>query len=190
MSLLSFAQWIQSTGLFSAVRMSWYVYPAIMTLHLCGIALFGGMILMGNLRLLGVAMRQHPVSDVIGQLRAPKRIGFTIVAACGLLLAGSKAEEYYYNPFFWTKLSLLALIGVHGLVFRRSVYNKAAEFDGVKRMPGRVQLAAWLSLVLWTGVAIAGRGIGYVEPPLDKLHAENLFSASVTSAPGTSQQTR
>jgi hypothetical protein len=25
--------------------------------------------------------------------------------------------------------------------------------------------------VLWLGVAIAGRGIGYIEPPIEKLHA-------------------
>jgi len=171
MSLLSFARWVQATSLFSAIRMSWYVYPAIMSLHLVAISLFGGMILMTNLRLLGVALRKWPVSDVIDQLRIPKRIGFTLVALCGILLAGSKAEEYYYNYFFWIKMSLLATIFIHGLIFRGSVYNKAAEFDPVKRMPGRAKLAAGLSLLLWTSVACAGRGIGYIDAPLDKLHA-------------------
>jgi len=169
--LLSFAQWVQSTDLFTAIRMSWYVYPAIMTLHLTAISLFGGMILMTNLRLLGVALRQWPVSDMIDQLRTPKRVGFVLVALCGLLLAGSKAEEYYYNYFFWIKMSLLALIAIQGLIFRGSVYNKAAEFDKLKRMPGRVKLAAGLSLLLWTSIACAGRGIGYIEAPLEKLHA-------------------
>jgi hypothetical protein len=172
-SLLSFAQWVQARDLFAALRMSWYVYPSIMTLHLIGIAMFGGMILMSNLRLLGVALRNHPVSDVIQQLRTPKRIGFVLVATCGILLAGSKAEEYYYNPFFWTKMSLLAVIALHGLIFRRSVYKKVSEFDRLKKMPGRAKLAAGLSLLLWTGVACAGRGIGYIDPPLDKLRAEN-----------------
>ena len=172
MSLLSFAQWVQATDLFSAIRMSWYVYPSIMALHLIGIAMFGGMILMSNLRLLGVALRNQPVSDVIDQLRVPKRIGFGVVATCGVLLAGSKAEEYYYNPFFWAKMSLLASIALHGLIFRGSVYRKVGEFDRLKKMPGRVKLAAGLSLLLWTGVACAGRGIGYIDPPLDKLHAE------------------
>jgi hypothetical protein len=142
-----------------------------MSLHLVAISLFGGMILMTNLRLLGVALRKWPVSDVIEQLRIPKRIGFTLVALCGILLAGSKAEEYYYNYFFWIKMSLLVTIFIHGLSFRGSVYNKAAEFDPVKRMPGRAKLAAGLSLLLWTSVACAGRGIGYIDAPLDKLHA-------------------
>jgi len=170
--LLSFAQWVQATGLFTAVRMSWYVYPAVMSLHLIAIAVSAGMILVTDLRLLGIALRDWPVSDVVDQLRWPKRIGFLVVATCGLLLAGSKAEEYYYNPFFWTKMSLLLLVALHGFAFRGSVYNKAAEFNRFKDMPGRAKLAAGLSLLLWISVACAGRAIGYVDPPLEKLHAQ------------------
>jgi hypothetical protein len=39
------------------------------------------------------------------------------------------------------------------------------------RVPGIAKLAAVLSFCLWTGLVICGRGIGYVEPPLDKIHA-------------------
>ncbi len=170
--MLTFAQWVQLTGVATAIRELWLPYPIILSLHLSFIALAGGMILVTNLRLLGVAMRKRPVADVIDQLRWPKRIVCLLIITCGLLLASSKAEEYYYNVFFWTKMSLLGLIAVHGLVFRGSVYQKAAEFDRGGRIPGRAKLAAGLSLVLWISVAIAGRGIGYIEPPLDKLHAE------------------
>ena len=173
MTLLSIAQAIQSVDPFAAVRMSWYVYPIILTLHLCGIALLGGMVLMTDVRMLGWTMKERAVSDVVNQLRVPKRIFLGLAVLCGILLAGAKAEEYYYNPFFWAKISLLASIALHGLIFRGSVYRKVGEFDRLKKMPGRVKLAAGLSLLLWTGVACAGRGIGYIDPPLDKLHAEN-----------------
>jgi hypothetical protein len=172
MSLLEFAQWVQSTGFFTAIRESWYVYPAIMSSHLAGIALFGGMILAVDLRLLGLAMRKRSVSDVVNQLRVLKWIGFGVVATCGILMLGSKAEEYYYNAFFRAKMTVLALIFVHGLVFRRSVYVRVSEFDKTGIIPGRARLAASLSLILWTCMVIAGRGIGYIEPPLDKLHAQ------------------
>ena len=171
MSVLSFAQWLQSTGFATALRGSWYVYPIVLSLHLVFIACFGGMIFVGNLRLLGAAFRRYSISDVVNQLRWPKRIGFLLVLTCGALLASSKAEEYYYNVFFWTKMSLLALIAVHGLIFRRSVYQNTAALDKAPAIPGVAKLAASLSLVLWLGVAIAGRGIGYIEPPIEKLHA-------------------
>ena len=171
MSLLEFCQWVQSTDLFTAVRGSWYVYPAVMSTHLAAIAISGGLVLVTDLRLLGVALRKYSVAEVVNGLRVPKRIGFVVIATCGILMLGSKAEEYYYNVFVRIKLSLLALVFIHGWVFRRSVYFNTAEIDKTPRIPGRVKLAAGLSLLLWTCIACAGRGIGYIDPPLDKIHA-------------------
>jgi uncharacterized membrane protein len=171
MSALEFAQWIQMTDWATYLRSSAYTYPIVLSTHLTGIALFAGAILATDLRLLGAALRNQPVADVVDQLRWPKRIGFLIVATCGVLLASAKAEEYYYNVFFRIKLTLFVLVAIHALVFRGSVYNNAAALDQARRMPGKAKLAAALSLLLWISIACAGRGIGYIEPPLEKLHA-------------------
>jgi hypothetical protein len=192
MSLLSIVQSIQSTGLAIFLRGSGVVYPLILTGHLAGIALFGGMVLMTDLRLLGVAFRNRSVSDVAGQLRVAKRIGFVIIITCGVLLFSAKAEEYYYNAFFRAKMALLAAVVVHALVFRRSVYGNTAALDAAAQMPGRAKLAASLSLILWTCLIIAGRGIGYIEPPLDLLHAKNSGGARayIPADQDTQHQTR
>lgn len=79
----------------------------------------------------------------------------------GFLLFGSKAEEYSGNIFFRIKLMLLCLVGVHYLVFRKSVYDNTAELDRTPLVPARAKVAAILSLVLWTSVVCAGRSIGY-----------------------------
>jgi uncharacterized membrane protein YfcA len=129
------------------------------------IALFGAMILLTDLRLLGLAMRSCSVADVVDQLRLPKRIGFLFAATCGVLLLGSKAEDYYYNIFFRIKLTLFMLVIVHALVFRDSVYNRAAELDRDREIPGRAKLAAVFSLILWVSIFSAGRGIGFVLAP-------------------------
>jgi hypothetical protein len=191
--LLSFTQWVQATDLFTAVRGSWYSSPIVMSLHMVALALFGGTILITDLRLLG-AWRKYPVSTVIEQLRWPKRIGFLLVATCGILMAGSKAEEYYYNAFFRIKMTVLALIVLHALVFRSGVYGNPKQLDGPV-LPGRAKLAAALSLILWTSMACAGRAIGYIEPPLDKIHAsapwfggnvgKQLVSVGQPHQPGT-----
>jgi hypothetical protein len=186
--LLSFAQWIQFTPFFSALRPSWYIYPIVMSTHLLGIALFGGLILMTDLRLLGLVMTKYSVTDVVGQLRWPKRIGFILVATCGILMLGCKAEEYYYNAFVRIKLPLIALVFVHGWVFRKSVYYNTEEIDRSPQIPGRAKLAAALSLILWASIACAGRGIGYIDPPLDRIHAEKRSSPSQTGAPLASNQ--
>jgi hypothetical protein len=181
--ILSLAQWAQSTAVFTALRSSWYVYPAVLSLHLLGIAIFGGMVLVTNMRMLGLAFQDRSISDMIEQLRVPKRFGLVLVATCGVLMLGAKAEEYYYNSFFRLKLAILGLIFVHGWIFRRSVYHNALELDRVRpRIPGRAKLAASLSILLWVAMACAGRGIGYIDPPLDKIHAYGVTNASLLAS--------
>jgi hypothetical protein len=182
--LLAFAQFIQKTAFFTALRGSGYVYPAILSLHMVAIALFGGMILMTDMRLLGLSLRSYPVSEVIDQFRMPKRVGFLLIATCGILMACCKAEEYYYNDWFRLKLALLLLVALHAVIFRRSVYHRAAGLDPGSPLPAGAKLAASISLILWTSIACAGRGIGYIEPPLDKIHAQ-FFSAPVVAPPAT-----
>jgi hypothetical protein len=182
MTVLSFAQWVQSTAFFTALRGSAYVYPIVLSTHMIAIALFGGMILLVDVRLLGWAMRAYTISEMVTQLRPLKRIGFLLLVTCGLLMAGCKAEEYYYNAFFRTKMTLLMLVGIHALVFRRGVYRNTAALDAAPRVPAQAKLAASLSLILWTSLVIAGRGIGYIEPPLDKIHARLLAAPAVNHA--------
>jgi hypothetical protein len=170
--LLSFAQWIQFTTMFTALRGSANVYPIVLSLHMIGIAFFGGMILMTDLRLLGLALRNRSIADVVNQFRVPKRWGLLLTATCGILLAGSKAEEYYYNAFFRTKLILFAAVIVSELVFYRSVYANPEALDRTPSAPVNAKLAAAISMLLWTSIACCGRGIGYIEPPLDRLHAQ------------------
>src|SRR5580658_1395697 len=169
--LLEFVQWIQLTGFFTALRGSAYVYPIVLSLHMVGIALFGGMILMTDLRLLGWAMTKRSIADVVNQFRVPKRWGLLLTATCGILMFGSKAEEYYYNAFFRTKLILFALVIVQEFVFYRSVYADPAALDRAPSIPVNAKLAAAISMLLWASIACCGRGIGYIEPPLDKIHA-------------------
>ncbi len=172
--LLSFTQWLQFTGFFTALRGSAYVYPIVMSLHMVGIAMFGGMVLMTDMRLLGWGMRKRSIADVVDQFRVPKRWGLLLTVTCGILMFGSKAEEYYYNAFFRTKLILLGLLLVQELLFYRSVYANPAALDQAPTTPASAKLAAVLSIVLWASIACCGRGIGYIEPPLDKIHAQLL----------------
>src|SRR5580704_16813985 len=135
MSILEVFQWIQDTAPMTALRESALVYPIVMTGHLTGMALFGGMIAITDMRLLGWAMRSSSITDVVEQLRVWKWIGFVMVVGCGVMLLSAKAELYYHNPFYWAKMTLLALVGVHALVFHRSVYGNTAALDSAPKVP-------------------------------------------------------
>jgi hypothetical protein len=144
---------IQNIGFFSFIRGSSYTYLAILSLHLAALALFGGMVVMTDLRLLGLAMRSYSISEIVNGFRIPKRIGLILAAGSGILLFASQAEQYSYDPWFWTKIALLLLLIVNYLIFRRGVYQGNSV-----NLASRAKLAAVFSLVLWTGVVCAGRG--------------------------------
>src|SRR4029450_7432932 len=92
-------RFIQDLSVFTAIRESAYVYPIVLSTHLACIAVFGGLILVTNLRLLGWALTDIPQDALIAGLRPWKIGGFVVMATCGALLAASKAEEYFANPF-------------------------------------------------------------------------------------------
>ena len=70
-------RWLQYTTFATAFRESAMVYPAVLIGHLTGMGLFGGMIAITDMRLLGLAMKRSSITDVVDQLRVWKRIGDT-----------------------------------------------------------------------------------------------------------------
>lgn len=152
-------EWIESTDLSTAIREGALPYPIIGGVHLLAIALFGGMVLMTDLRLLGWAMRRRPVSDIVEQFRHWKRLGFVVLVASGSLLAWAEPLKLYRSPSFWVKMALLALVGVHALVFRAGVYANPARLDKEQTLQARV--AALTSLLLWAGLIVSGRLIAF-----------------------------
>ena len=152
---------IQSIDFLTAFSESVLAYPIVLSIHLACIALFGGMILATDLRLLGLTFKSLTITEVVTSLRPWKRMGGTIMIAMGLLLAACKAETYAPNPFVWTKMITLGLIGVHALIFRPIVYSKTEELDQSPVIPTKAKVAAILSLSLWTAMFVMGRLIAY-----------------------------
>ncbi len=175
--MLSLLIWLENTPMFVFLRDWPNAYPLLLSFHLAFIAIFSTTIVLTDLRLLGLGMRSHSVSDIVNQLRVPKRIGFVLVATCGFLVFGMKAEEYYYNDFFRIKLLLFGLIALHAAVFHR-VYDQRSELEPPARTP---KVAAGLSLLLWLCIVCAGRGIGY-EPRRFPTHFAGLVRIRASSS--------
>jgi hypothetical protein len=158
---MNIAHSIQSIGFLSDFSESVLAYPIVLSLHLTCIAFFGGMILMTNLRLLGLTFKSVTITEMVTGFRPWKRAGGVVMFTAGLLLATSEAEKYAPNPYFWTKMIVLGLIGVHALIFRPIVYNRTEELDRSPVIPTKAKVCAILSLVLWTTMFTMGRLIAY-----------------------------
>jgi hypothetical protein len=165
MTALQIADSIQSIGFLTYIRESGYTYPMIMATHLASIAVFGGLILATDLRLLGVAFTDIPVADVVRGLRPWKWLGFIVIVTMGLLLGLSEADKYYNNPYFWFKMLFLwILFPLHAIVFHK-IYAAPEELDRSPHLPSNAKAAAIASLVIWILLPSFGRWIAYYEPP-------------------------
>jgi hypothetical protein len=175
MSAAEIAQAIQDTDFFTALRESGLPYPIVLSTHLSMIAVFGGLILLTDLRLLGVALKGVPAGEMIRRTRPFKWVGFLIMITCGILLGGAKFASYYNNPYFLIKMTLLFLVGVHAIAFRKSVYRNP-DLDASPVLPRAARNAAILSLVLWVGIMSNGRWIAYWEPAEEKAPAKSSLT--------------
>ena len=168
MTALDIAEAIQSVGFLTYIRESGYTYPMLMASHLASIALFGGLILVTDLRLLGLAFTDVPVADMVRGTRPWKRLGFVLIVIIGLLLGTSEMVKYYNNPYFWSKMIFLwILFPLHAIIFHK-VYAAPEEIDRSPQIPSHAKAAAIASLIIWIGIPCFGRWIAYYEPPKDK----------------------
>jgi hypothetical protein len=156
MSLLELCRWVQFSSPLVAMRGSPWLFPVIATIHLMGLAVIGGAVLVVDLRLLGLGLRQ-PVAQLARDAERWLLRGLLVSLPTGALLFMCFATKYYYLMFFWVKMMSLLLV----LVFTFSVRRRVAMSDEMHLRPVWSKLVALVSLSLWTTVAIGGRWIGF-----------------------------
>lgn len=161
MSPLEFCQWLATTPGSIALHESQYMYPLVESAHVLTLCVFVGLAVMLDLRLLGLALRQVPVTEVVGRLTPWLKSGFFVMAVTGMLLFYAIPVRSFQNVFFRAKILFLILAGVNVWVFNSGVYRSVARWTLDPVPPKRARMAAVLSLVLWACIVIAGRMIAY-----------------------------
>jgi len=160
--MLPFCRWLEQSSVGANVRESLWLFPAIETLHLLGMAALVGTTAVFDLRLLGWMLRRERVSELAGRLLPWSWVGFAVQVVTGALLFTSEAVKVYTNPAFRVKMLLIFLAGVHALIFHWSVYRDVASWDDSGVLPVGAKVAGFVSILLWIGIVAAGRFIGFV----------------------------
>jgi hypothetical protein len=157
MSLLDLFAWFQYSAPITAMRGSPWFFPIIASIHLMGLALIGGAVLMVDLRLLGLGLRGQPVAQIARDGERWLLVSLLVLLPTGTLqFMCFAATKYYYLKAFWVKMAALPL----ALVFTFAVRHRVAMADETRLSPAWRKVVALVSLSLWSTVAIAGRWIG------------------------------
>jgi hypothetical protein len=158
--VIEFCEWLQNQAFPALIRESDWLFPAIETVHVLALVLVVGSISMVDLRLLGLANRSRPASQVMAQALPWTWSAFAVAAIAGLLLFSSKAVTYYGDLPFRLKMSCLLLAGINMLYFHRFTQRRLANWD-LGAPPAAVKTAGGISLFLWIVIVGAGRWIGF-----------------------------
>lgn len=161
MTLLSWFEWVDAFPTSIAIRESIYGYPYLLTAHAVSMALFAGLIVMMDLRLLGFAYRRTPLSQVQQRLFPWQMSTMVLASLTGLVLLYGQPMRYYGKAFFWIKMALMVAAGVNALAFHRTTYRSVAAWDSDAVAPLGARVAGAFSLVLWAGVVAFGRLTAY-----------------------------
>jgi len=153
-----FFVWAEASGLGTMVRDSIWQFAAIEAVHLLALAVIGGAVLIVDLRLLGLALQRQSVSQIAREA-APWLLGslITMLVTGWVLMASLAASKYYVNFAFQLKMLFLFLAIVYTYTIRRSVLKR----DDSRIPPLMAKVVAVVSILLWSGVGIMGRGIGF-----------------------------
>ena len=95
--LLPFFEWCESTRIASTIQGSIWLFPVIEAVHLLGLCLLGGSILLVDLRLMGIGLTRQTVSRLSYQARPWMMVAVITMIATGLPLFLSEAIKCYYN---------------------------------------------------------------------------------------------
>ncbi len=155
-SLLPFFQWYAGTPLGRVMSGSSTLIVTAQIVHLIGLTLLVGTIMMVDLTLLGFGIKRQPAARVASELAPWTLAGLAIMLLSGPLNLASEAMRCYDSSSFWIKMGLLAV----AIVFHFTVHRRVASAEPpVSRF--RAGLVGGFSLALWFGIALAAKFIGF-----------------------------
>tara|TARA_B110000858_G_C17810153_1_gene480711 strand:- start:6515 stop:7102 length:588 start_codon:yes stop_codon:yes gene_type:complete len=157
--LLPFFEWLKYSSWLGYLGTTYgSVYATVQACHLISMAIVGGTVLITDLRLLGVILKDIPSETITKGTHQCFKYALMVAIATGIFCAAGVADKVYYMPVFWIKM--LALLAGSGFMFfiKQPLLNSRphSEID-----PWTLRLLAVASITIWFTVAATGRWIGF-----------------------------
>jgi hypothetical protein len=129
-----------------------WLYPALEVVHIVGIALLLGSLVIVELRVWGLAPTL-PMAPLARLGLTTSLAGFCLAGASGLTMFISQPAELIANRVFVIKMGLLMVAGLNAGGFHAR--------GGLERLDRVARAQTLLSLGLWLAVIMCGRWIAY-----------------------------
>jgi hypothetical protein len=157
-----FALWLSTTppSVFLQEHNTWAI-PTIQSIHIVGIAMVMGSVLMIDLRILGWAGMDQTLRQTTNRFGPWLTGSLWLLLATGLLMVVGEPVRELVTFSFWLKMALVALGTVVAAVFMRTLRRHEAQWEDALVRRRSVKGLAILTFAVWAFVIVLGRLIAY-----------------------------
>lgn len=136
--------------------------PIIQTVHIVGISVVMGSAMLLNLRLLGLALPSHSISEMTSRVMPWLWWALASNVVSGAFFVFGRPIRYFNNPVFtWKMVFLTAAVSLTLFFFLKHRKQESYWENPTRKWSSRAFAVA--SLCLWLMVISAGRWIAYLE---------------------------
>jgi hypothetical protein len=155
---------LEASGLGQAMRQWLWLYPAVEIVHIAGIGLLFGSIVVLDLRLLGLS-RSIPVTSLARHVLPWTAASFLLIVPSGLMMFTAHASDFIASPVFVVKMCLIMAAGLNAALFHAIVFPSVGVWDAEEMRklppPPSARFSAAASLLIWVCVIACGRLLAY-----------------------------
>ena len=149
--------WSETTP-FGVIGKTWVAaFALVQTLHLAGLALLGGSVVVADGRLLGLWFNDYSCQQIQQGTQRGFFWGLILLLATGVFMACGVAMKIYYLPVFWYKMLALSA----GILFAYGIRKPLLTSTPDTLNKWTLRLVGAASLMIWFTVAATGRWIGF-----------------------------
>jgi hypothetical protein len=160
--LKQFAKWLSTTFLsvFIQRHNSW-VIPTIQTIHIVGIGVVLGSVLMIDLRVLGWAGMDQTLRQTTTRFGPWLTAALYVQLATGVLMVIGEPVRELVTFSFWLKMFFVAVGTLIAAVFQITLRKHERKWEETLVNRGSIKCLAVLTFLIWVCIIILGRLIAY-----------------------------
>jgi hypothetical protein len=153
----SFSDRLSESAFSQAIQVTSWAIPAIQTVHILALATLFACALVLALRFMGQGLAAEPLERVSARITPLIWKLLLVLFLSGSLLIIAEPGRTLTNPVFFLKMSMLVVVSV------LTLWLSNVARRGIGRLSAVHVAVACCTLLLWTGIIVAGRFIAYVE---------------------------
>jgi len=160
-SINAFLETLQASSWAVFIHKKAWAFTTVQVVHVFAVSMLLATIAIVDFRLLGFGSTKRPFAELSRQVLPFTWAAFVLAVIAGSLLFSSQATDYFANPVFWIKMSLIALAGINMAIFEFITVRDVQKWGLNPTPPPRARLAGGISIACWVLVVVFGRLISF-----------------------------